>query len=725
MTDGNTPAWFSDDPLGAEDADSLNRTSFADAVVALLEMVGSQEASSVLGLIGPWGAGKSSLLHAIAGQLRAIQKGERSWVVTEFNPWFYSDLASLQNGFFAQLSGAIQSGPSWRKLRNSIADFGQSVAPLGSFGSLAGVDASGAVDGVSRLIRGSQSAASVKSAVEKELRSVNRPILVVVDDVDRLDPQELLLLFKLIRLAGRLPNVYYLLAYDEDTLLDALSRTGLIGGDTPRRAIDYLEKIVQIRLDVPPLRSEQISTWVDREIDKLAVRHAIEMTDDVASRFSRAYFGHIRQRLSTPRAIKRFFAQVDAFLGQVRGEVDFVDFLILSWLRAAEPLIYAALIENRARLLGEVDWSTYSFDKKRDVGLDQRHWRSVFDRARVSPERERGVADLLGQLFPRFAYEWSDSEQATPSVDVAAGRLANTDYFDRYFALGVPEEDLPDGVVAAASDQIATHQSGPELREVERAWPQRTNLIVSKLQQYWLPGSRPVKDWLLWLTRRYPAIPERNEVFGDAQMRVQWFGRELFSGLSPDDAFAFAKESIAGAGDAELHFIARIVANKGARSDVAIDGQAAPAFDSARRVVAERIGVRFAEQGDANPLSYPDEVWRLFWIWGELDADGPRKWATARLDQSAWPPLDLVARMVSTSIALGVRNPIPRLSDLDMKRVGDVVGMDRIFRAHGAEIDAFEERLDADLDVTDEKRRKFVLARLKALRVKGRAESEE
>lgn len=715
MTDSDTFNWFSDDPLVGDCGDSLDRGSFANAVVDLLEQVGGQEASSVLGLIGPWGSGKSSLLHTVVDRLRKIQRSQRTWVVAEFNPWFYSDMASLQNGFFGQLSNAVKSGPSWRRLRNSIADFGQSVAPLGSFGSLAGVDASGALDGVARMIRGSTSIATIKSAVEKELRSVDRPILVVVDDVDRLDPNELLLLFKLIRLAGRLPNVYYLLAYDEDTLLDALSRTGLIGGDTPRRAIDYLEKIVQVRLDVPPLRSEQVSNWVDREVEKLAARHGIEMTDDVGSRFSRAYFGHIRHRLGTPRAIKRYFAQVDAFLAQVRGEVDFVDFLILSWLRAAEPLIYTALVSNRARLLGEIDWSNLNFDKKRDVDADHRYWRNVFNRARVDPDRERGVADLLGQLFPRFEHEWSDSSQATPSSNAAAGRLANSDYFDRYFALGVPEEDLPDSVVRAACNQIAADRPGKERQQVEGAWLQRTNLIVSKLQHHWIPGSPGARAGLFWLTRHYSAIPERNEMFGDPQMRVEWFGRELFSSMSAGDAAEFAKQASAEADDSTLNFIARIVASKEVRSRIANDEHSAHAFGEAKQAVADRIAERFAAQGDANPLRYPDDVWRLFWAWCELDADGPRRWANRHLDGSSWPPLDLVARMVSTSIALGVRNPTPRLSELDLGRVADLVDIDRIFSVHGTEIRRFNEKLEHDFTVTDENRRKFALARLKGL----------
>ena len=50
-----------------------------------------------------------------------------------------------------------------------------------------------------------------------DLDGLDQPILVVIDDLDRLQPDELLLVFKLIRLVGRLPSVGYILAFDERT----------------------------------------------------------------------------------------------------------------------------------------------------------------------------------------------------------------------------------------------------------------------------------------------------------------------------------------------------------------------------------------------------------------------------------------------------------------------------------------------------------------------------
>jgi predicted KAP-like P-loop ATPase len=142
---------------------------------------------------------------------------------------------------------------------------------------------------------------------------------VILDDLDRLAPDELLLVFKLVRLLGRLPNIYYLMCYDEQTLLDVLARSDLVG-DSHERALDYMEKIVQVRIDVPPLREVQISQGVDNAINTILGDEELEPID--IERIAEAYREHLADRLTTPRAIRRLFAQVDAFYGPIKDEVN-------------------------------------------------------------------------------------------------------------------------------------------------------------------------------------------------------------------------------------------------------------------------------------------------------------------------------------------------------------------------------------------------------------------
>jgi predicted KAP-like P-loop ATPase len=92
-------------------------------------------------------------------------------------------------------------------------------------------------------------------------------ILITVDDVDRLHGEEILTLIKTIRMLGRFHNVHYVLAYDHAALVDALS-PGL-GGNRTKRAAEYLEKIVQYPLDIPPAQEVQLQAMLDEGLSPL------------------------------------------------------------------------------------------------------------------------------------------------------------------------------------------------------------------------------------------------------------------------------------------------------------------------------------------------------------------------------------------------------------------------------------------------------------------------
>src|SRR5688500_12201708 len=77
---------LSDDPIETETEDVLSRMSFVGATRRLLEDVRSQSKSSVIGFIGAWRSGKTSILHLLRADL------SKTWNVLNFNPWFFPDV---------------------------------------------------------------------------------------------------------------------------------------------------------------------------------------------------------------------------------------------------------------------------------------------------------------------------------------------------------------------------------------------------------------------------------------------------------------------------------------------------------------------------------------------------------------------------------------------------------------------------------------------------------
>ena len=191
-----------------------------------------------------------------------------------------------------------------------------------------------------------------KKLTKKELEKLEKPILVILDDLGRLYPEELLMIFKIVRLVGRLPNLHYLLSYDEKILLDVIAQTDLSKEDISR-ARSYLEKMVQVKLDLPRMNSAQQLKLVNSAHNELLERNKITLDDEDMRRVSNAYAECMADYLNQPRAIKRFFAQVDALYPLVDGEVNFADFTLLTFLRTFEPSIYQLVIDHKQELTGQ------------------------------------------------------------------------------------------------------------------------------------------------------------------------------------------------------------------------------------------------------------------------------------------------------------------------------------------------------------------------------------
>lgn len=475
-------AWpLGDDPIDGdnESPDTLDRTDFVQHVVMVLDRVRQQGESSVVGLVADWGAGKSSIVNMTRRQLEKAQ-GDGAWLIAEYNPWSYSDIDSLITGFFAELRNAMPEDGQWSESRENIGRLAKAVSPLGKIGGVIGVDVGPMMAALGDVIAGDVSVSAKKAKAEEALKKLNRPILVILDDLDRLAPAELLLVFKLVRLVGHLYNTYYLLCYDEQTLLDVLRRTELVGNDLTR-ARDYMEKMVQVRIDLPPLREAQIADYVNSAINVILQSKNIELDNIDIERIAAAYRAHLRDRLTTPRAIKRLFAQIDAFYGVLTDEVNFADYLILTFLRTSEAGVYRMLYMYREELVKLTPGQLTGRLSTQDV-IDS--WTRRLTDAGVSPENVEGVLELLALLFPSIRSAKESHSSGSRQVEGVGKRrgVGHADYFDRYFAFGVPAEDIADSVVAEAARQLSRNENGPEVAELSRNLLQDTDKVVRKIE---------------------------------------------------------------------------------------------------------------------------------------------------------------------------------------------------------------------------------------------------
>jgi hypothetical protein len=676
--------FFNDEPFldHEEGPDLLGHGQYAQHVLSLLDRVRAQTETGVLALIGSWGSGKSSVLGKVTRRLRETENGE-GWLIAELNPWLYSDLESLTQALFSEIREALPKDERWSEVRQRIGGFGRAISPLGKATAVFGLDSEGLIQEVSNRVSGDTSASAAKRKAEEALRKAGRPVLVVMDDLDRLTPEELLVVFKLVRLVGHLPGVYYLISFDERTLLDVLQRTELVGNSEPR-AREFLEKIVQVRLDLPAFRERDADLLVDRSLAAVLASHNLTLTPDEQQRLSEAYYRYLQARLRTPRAIKRFFGQADATLSQLTGNVDIVDFLLVTFLRTSEPRAYQLLWQHRAELTG----TSVDLPSRRDERPEQHinRWRTRLQGAGVAEQHLDDVIGLMGMLFAplRQALGYGANTQA---IALRRG-IGSIDYFDRYMVFGIPDDDLPEHTFDTALQQLADGTPGTEADELLLRLRDDTQRITRRIQYKRAAGTPlPVAALLKAAARQYGHLTSTPQGFFGlftADRAMDFLAKDLLTDLAEPERPAILKAMAETPDGAVLaaRTLQRVIAREDSDGPDHTQAAATPGWiGEARSLISHEIAQHLtpAVSGPIHELTELEIT--LIWAWRHAEPEAARTWISQRLDQE-WAPLDLLAVLLPPD-----RAPFPVIDNDTLQSLDALIGLEALYSRLGPLLD--------------------------------------
>lgn len=374
----------------------------------------------VVGILGPWGSGKTSFINLVMNHLQESP----GFIVLEFNPWMFSGAEQLVQSFFIELAAQlhIRSG-KFEDVSNQLAKYGEVLAPIRL---LPGVGVwferfRTLNTAIKKFYEQRKKGInSVRDSLREKLAALENPIVVVIDDIDRLDTNEIRDMFKLVRLTASFPNMIYLLAFDRKRVEDALSEQGINGRD-------YLEKILQVAVDIPVVPSDLLNRQILQAID-LGLNDIQNPGPFDSQIWPDIFMEIIRPLIRNMRDVRRYVAAAHGTVSALAGQIALPDVLALEAIRIFLPDVFTEMT-GMAEALTKT--SSISYHHHEPPELKEAVERLV----ELGNERNEVVRHLIERIFPAAQRHIGGSHYGGEFIQVwlRERRLANVDFLRLYF----------------------------------------------------------------------------------------------------------------------------------------------------------------------------------------------------------------------------------------------------------------------------------------------------
>lgn len=415
-------------PIRLNEEDSLNRKEFCSNVTNYI-LSPSSNSGLVLSINGKWGSGKTSITNLIKENInkREYDKGAKVLpVVIDYTPWNVSD----DNQIILQFLNTLQENLRYKKVLKAITgllkitcrfafDIFSSKLPFNIKKVVKDVDKYFS-NYATALNDNSGNIEELKKKVVSCLKNSTVRYVVFIDDLDRLNNREIRLLMQLIKSTCNFPNITFVLLYDKNIIMDALSgEQGKVNGQ------EYLEKLVQIEFNVPEIRHDKLISFLENDL-RLSLGESL--SDKSVHRLQNCYSFGLFSQISTVRSEKRFINNLRFVIDCFAGEIDCVDLIIITYIRLIDENAYRLILNYEGWLLG-----FYIYDEKQEP-IRAEFFSELF-KTKLNPKTQKY---LISELFPNMFSHFNKKND----TNYLSGRLCNSNIFHKYLNMDLDYEDM-------------------------------------------------------------------------------------------------------------------------------------------------------------------------------------------------------------------------------------------------------------------------------------------
>ncbi len=296
--------------------------------------------SFTVGISGDWGSGKTSFLNLMKSYLE-----NNNQICYDFSPWLCNSSNEVISEFF-------------KMLRKKLSPYNRNISKTSSnyLRSLVQTDDHWFSKAFSLLMSDNEPSGEEYQKLNEDIKCINKPVFIFIDDLDRLNADEMKEVFNLIRNTANFTNTFFILAYDREYVYNIIKNNGI------KKSEHYLDKFINLDIDLPMYDSyliqqifidlisksikqekhrEQIIEYLNNKNNPLFVYNGIQWINK--------YFPSIRD---LKRFINLFNSSLYTFeYSNNNNDIDALDLFILELIKLRHRYFYNILKKSPATIL--------------------------------------------------------------------------------------------------------------------------------------------------------------------------------------------------------------------------------------------------------------------------------------------------------------------------------------------------------------------------------------
>lgn len=264
-----------------------------------------------------------------------------------------------------------------------------------------------------------------KLAAQESIAEIDKPIIIFIDDIDRLPPAEIRTIIQVIKAIANFNRVSYLLAFEPEPVIKSLEYNGTYDG---RR---YLEKIVQAAYPIPRIGYWHLKGFLRNHLTSLLSKMEFVLNEVDGQLLNEALDSTaIIRALSTPRDVIRLTNLLKITAKNTWGEVNFADMLAFETLELKYPEISAAIRNNpelflkKSILEGDYIVQDHLDDMVEDSKSGEEPEFMKVLLANYESLDLKNIRSILSFIFPTLLGKW---DYVSPEESVINNRICTTE----------------------------------------------------------------------------------------------------------------------------------------------------------------------------------------------------------------------------------------------------------------------------------------------------------